>query len=351
MHPLLVEWRRLLAYLGAWAIVGVLIASQLVLAAPFGWIEALVFALPLSLLLGFAGLGSFWVCRAAPLALPRLARSLGTQLLASVLSAAMWLAAAKGWAVVLDRLDVFPGLPARLPPVAPLLLGLGGTLFLLTAALHYLMEAIATSQEAERRALELEVSSREAELRALRAQIHPHFLFNSLNAINALIASRPVEARRLCVTLAEFLRRSLTVGARETIPLAEELELVEQLLSIEKVRFGERLCHELRADDAARACVVPPLLLQPLIENAVTHGIANLLEGGTITLVAERQGEELLIAVENPRDPDAPARTGAGIGLSNVRRRLKALHSDRSSLRLLPQPTSFRVELRLPAPG
>jgi len=349
MHPILAEWRRLGAYLGAWAVVGALVGCQLVLAAPFGWVEALAFALPLSLLLGFAGLGSFWVCRAAPLTLSRLMRSLGTQLLAALLSSGLWLAAARGWAVALERLDVFPGLVAKQGQAAPLLLGLGGALYLLTSALHYLLGALASSQEAERRALQLEIGSREAELRALRAQIHPHFLFNSLNSINALIASRPQEARRLCVHLGEFLRRSLTVGARDTIPLAEELELAEQLLAIEKVRFGDRLCHEIQADDAARACAVPPLLLQPLVENAVTHGVAQMLDGGRVRISAERRAAELVVVIENPRDPDSPGRRGAGIGLQNVKRRLAALHAEAASLRVVPEAATFRVELRLPA--
>ncbi len=349
MHPILAEWRRLGAYLGAWALVGTLIAGQLVMAAPFGWVEALVFALPLALLFGFVGLGAFWVCQAAPLTLAQLPRSLGTQLLAAGLSSALWLAAARGWALTLDRLDVFPGLGGRQARAVPLLLGLGAALFLLTAALHYLLGAFAASQDAERRALQLEIASREAELRALRAQIHPHFLFNSLNSINALIAGKPEEARRLCVRLGDFLRRSLSFGSRETIALAEELDLAEQLLAIEKVRFGDRLAHEVRADDAARACAVPPLLLQPLVENAVTHGIAQMLDGGTVRLSAERRGPELLITVENPRDPDSPGRKGAGIGLQNVRRRLAALHGEAAELRVLPGPAAFRVELRLPA--
>jgi hypothetical protein len=351
MHPILADWRRLGAYLAGWVLVGVLIAVQLVLAAPFGWIEAFSFAVPLALVLGFMGLGAFWVCRAAPLTLSHLARSLGTQLVAAVISAALWLAAGRAWAVTLDRLDIFPGLPARLPQVAPALLGLGAALFLLTAALHYLLGAFAASQEAERRALELEVASREAELRALRAQLHPHFLFNSLNSINALIAARPEEARRLCVRLGDFLRRSLLVGSRETIPLAEELDLAEQLLSIERVRFGDRLSHEIRAGDDARACLVPPLVLQPLVENAVTHGVAQLLDGGCVRVAAERRGDDLVLLVENPRDPDSPGRRGAGIGLTNVRRRLAALHGEAADVRILPSADAFRVEIRMPARG
>ncbi|HEX9189977.1 MAG TPA: histidine kinase, partial [Vicinamibacteria bacterium] len=318
MHPLLADWRRFGAYLVAWAIVGTLIAGQLVLAAPFGWVEALAFAVPLALLFGFVGLGAFWVCQAAPLHAPRILRSLGTQVVAAALSAVLWLAAGRGWAVLLERLDVLPGLAAKQLEAAPLLLGLGVALFLLTAALHYLLMAIGSSQQAERRALEFEIASREAELRALRAQIHPHFLYNSLNSINALIAARPEEARQLSVRLADFLRRSLTVGSRETIPLAEELDLAEQLLAIEKVRFGDRLSHAVAADERARACPVPPLVLQPLVENAVTHGVAQLLDGGEIRIEAERRGDELRITVLNPRDSDAPGRKGTGIGLQNV---------------------------------
>jgi two-component system, LytTR family, sensor histidine kinase AlgZ len=349
VHPILADWRRFGAYLFAWALVGALIAAQLVAAAPFGWLEAMAFAVPLSLLFGFVGLGAFWVCQAAPLHLSRLFRSLGTQLVTAVISAALWFAAGRGWANALDGLDVFPGLATRLPGIAPLLLGLGVALFLLTSAVHYLLIAFGASQEAERRALEFEIASREAELRALRAQIHPHFLFNSLNSVNALIASQPEEARRLCVRMADFLRRSLTVGSRETIPLAEELDIAEQLLSIEKVRFGERLSHTVVADEAARACAVPPLLLQPLVENAVTHGIAQTIEGGEIRIEARRQGPDLRITITNPRDADSPGRKGTGIGLQNVRRRLLALHGGEADVRVVPDAASFRVELRLPA--
>jgi two-component system sensor histidine kinase AlgZ len=349
MHPILADGRRLAAYLVAWGLVGGLIAVQIALAAPFGWAEAFAFGLPLTLVFGFVGLGAFWVCQAAPLQLSQLARSAGTQLLAALISASLWLAAARGWALLLERLDVFPGLVAKQLQAAPLLLGLGVALYLLTAALNYLLLAVGASQAAERRALRLEIGSREAELRALRAQIHPHFLFNSLNSINALIAAKPEEARRLCVALGDFLRRSLTFGTREAIPLAEELDLVEQLLAIEKVRFGERLSHATRADDEARACLVPPLLLQPLVENAVTHGIAQRLEGGDILIEAAREEGELRIAITNPRDADAPRRPGTGIGLQNVRRRLAALHGDEGELRVLPADDVFRVELRLPA--
>jgi two-component system sensor histidine kinase AlgZ len=348
MHPILAEWRILGSYLAAWVVLGGLLAALIVAAAPFGWAEAALFALPLSVLYGFVGLGSFWVCRAAPLELSRLLRALGTQLVAAAISAVIWLVASRGWALLLDRYGPFSGIAAKQVEAAPLLLALGVALYLLAAALHYILGAFEASQEAERRALELEISSREAELRTLRAQIHPHFLFNSLNSINALIAARPAEARRLCVLLADFLRRSLTLGPREQIPLGEELDLAEKLLSIEKVRFGERLEHEIEASERVRGCSVPPLVLQPLVENAVTHGIAQMLDGGRIRIEATMRGDQLLLVVENPRDPDSPDPKGAGIGLQNVRRRLAALYGADAEIRTRPQKDSYRVELRLP---
>jgi LytS/YehU family sensor histidine kinase len=149
--------------------------------------------------------------------------------------------------------------------------------------------------------------------------------------------------------LADFLRKSLSLGAKDAIPLADEVALAEGLLAIEKVRFGARLSFEARIDEGARACPVPPLLLQPLVENAVTHGIAHLLEGGSVCLEASRRGDRLWIVVGNPRDPEAKPRNGAGVGLDNVRRRLFAVYSDEARLSVRAEPDAYEVELELPA--
>src|SRR5262249_40432912 len=149
---------------------------------------------------------------------------------------------------------------------------------------HYLLLAFEFARQAERRQLQLEVLSRDAELRALRAQLDPHFLYNSLNSISALTAVDPAGARRMCVLLADFLRGTLAMSTRDRIPLEDELALTDRFLNIEQVRFGARLQVERQVDDAAARCRVPPLFLQPLVENAVTHGIAGLIDGGVIRL-------------------------------------------------------------------
>jgi hypothetical protein len=349
MHPILAERRRLFVYLAAWELLGALLASLLVFSGSFSWAPALAMAVPLAALYAFACLGAFWVCRAAPLRMSGLARVAGTQLAAATLSASLWLLASQAWAAAFESAGAFPGLLERQRRAAPLLFGMGFLLFLLAAALHYLLLALEDSRAAETEALRFQILSREAELRALRAQIHPHFLFNSLNSINALIGSQPEEARRMCVLLADFLRRSLALGARDRVPLADELALAQDLLAIEKVRFGPRLSFAPSVEDAALTCLVPPLLLQPLVENAVTHGIAQRLEGGTVRLDARRRGERLLLAIENPRDSSVTARKGAGIGIENVRRRLETLYGRDAELHLRPEGDTFHVELDLPA--
>jgi LytS/YehU family sensor histidine kinase len=153
----------------------------------------------------------------------------------------------------------------------------------------------------------------------------------------------------MCVLLGDFLRQGLKLGARETIALREEIELLEKFLAVEKIRFGARLKTEISADPDALACGVPPLLLQPLVENAIGHGIATLVEGGALRVEARRRGGRLLIAVLNPRDPDSQRRSGEGVGLENVRRRLQALHGREARVDALDGGGSFRVELELPA--
>ena len=190
--------------------------------------------------------------------------------------------------------------------------------------------------------------AREAELKTLRAQINPHFLFNSLHSINGLIGADPAAARRMTVLLGDFLRTSVAVGQRPLITLGEELQLVERYLAIEQIRFGKRLTVVTEIDPTLRDCLVPPLLLHPLVENAITHGIAHALEGGSIRVQATRAGSTAYVIVTNTCDPDRPKRRGTGVGLANVRRRLASQFPDESAVEVRELADEHRVELRFP---
>ncbi len=349
MHPLLGRRLWLAAYAIAWAAIGVPIAVLLRALLPLSPRFAYAYAVPLSLFYGFAVLSAWWVCRTRPLASGAIERVALAQLATGLQTAAVWCAAGALWGTALTQW--LPDVLQRRTLVfaALALFGAGVPLYALSAAGHYLALGWASERDAERRLLESRVGAREAELRALRAQLNPHFLFNSLNSINALIGADPEGARRMCEGLGDFLRRTLALGARDEVGLDEELELVERYLAIEKVRFGERLRVRRACEPAALACRVPPLLLQPLVENAIKHGIAALVEGGEVAIGARLVGADLVLTVENPVDRDAPQRSGANLGLANVRRRLDVFDARAARLEAESDDERFLVTLRMPA--
>jgi len=203
---------------------------------------------------------------------------------------------------------------------------------------------------AETRAAQAQSLAAQAELRALRAQLTPHFLFNSLNSISALTSADPAAARRMCLLLGDFLRGTLHLSSLERIPLGQELALVDQFLAIEQVRFGERLQLTRAIAPETLAIAIPPLIVQPLAENALRHGVAQRLEGGTVSIEARIEGEELIVTIENPVDGVPKPRTGRpAVGLDNVRRRLEAGYGRGGQLRVGGDAERFRAEIRLPA--
>jgi len=152
----------------------------------------------------------------------------------------------------------------------------------------------------------------------------------------------------MCIRLADFLRTSLGMGSQDSIPLSEELALARRYLEVEQVRFGDRLRVVEEIAAGCRECGVPPLLLQPLVENAVKHGIAGLVEGGFIRLAVERSGDAVTITVENAFDLEMPPPRSLGMGLTHVRRRLQVRYGDAATFDARPYGELYRVVLRFP---
>jgi LytS/YehU family sensor histidine kinase len=224
---------------------------------------------------------------------------------------------------------------------------LGTLTYLIVISLQYTFAAFEESADARRRVLESQIAQREAELTALRAQVDPHFLFNSLNSISGLIGADPAKARQMCQALAEFLRDCLALGATPRIALSREIALAEQYLRVEQVRFGKRLAIDTSVSADTADVPVPPLILQPLVENAVRHGIATCLDGGRIEIRSKRVGERAVVTIGNPRDVDG-ARAGLGLGIGIVRKRLGATFGDVAALVLEPSEAAYRATVTLP---
>jgi hypothetical protein len=353
MHPIFATGRRLALYLLGWVPAGCLIAGIAALVSGRPFLESVALHLPPALGFAFVCLSAWPVCRSFSTGSTPPVRLIGVFGSACVLAAAAWAILAAVWTNVLHRVG-FPGSASTAPPVPMhrdliLILTLGALLYLLSLAAHSLLMALDASRAAEQRALEAAVLARDSELKALRAQINPHFLFNSLNSISALTTTDPGGARRMCQRLSDFMRSTLTLGTQAAVPLSGELALVENYLAIEQVRFGERLAVETEVDPGALPCLVPPLLLQPLVENAVRHGVSGLVDGGTVRVSAAARDGRLEIVVRNFCDPDRPAKRGTGTGLRNVQARLEALYPGRSRVDVNALPDRFSVTLDFPA--
>jgi signal transduction histidine kinase len=349
MHGSISRWYAALLYLLAWLMLG-LATSALLAAGGAGWGASLLFAVPLAIVYANAtAFSAYYVCRAYPIGQKHPAAIVGGVGMTAACAAALWCAIGSAWAALL-RAFAPEGAFFELDAARLLtMFALGVILYGLAAAVNYLLIEAERVRKLETQELETRLMAQDAELRMLRTQVDPHFLFNSLNSISALTSIDPGAARAMTLRLADFFRHSLGLHADRKVALERELALVRDFLAIEQVRFGERLRFDAEATPDACACLVPPMLLQPLVENAVKHGIGQLIEPGTIRIRAVRAGSLLRIVVENDVDPEGVSKRGAGVGLENVRRRLAAAYGIDASAHWSREDHVFRVELALPA--
>ncbi len=339
MHPILSNGRRVAAYLAAWIPLGAILGMAANLAGRWPLLAVIAWTVPVTLLLAIVCLAPYYVCRSLPLR-----SSAWTKLAFNHVVPAIGIS---GLVTVVGRLvtsalaTTFPEFGDGLGVSAPVLQAMFAMLYLLAVALHYAW----LEMEASRRA---EVLAREAQLRALKAQVNPHFLFNSLNSISALTAVDAEQAREMCIRLADFLRTSLRLGERTSVPFREELALTQMYLDVEKVRFGGRLRVRAAIGDECSAAEVPPLIIQPLVENAVKHGVAMMAEGGEIVLEGGVEHGQLWFRIGNPFDPESPSTGKNGLGLRNIRERLASRYGSGARMDIEAREEWYQVTVRVP---
>jgi two-component system, LytTR family, sensor histidine kinase AlgZ len=348
VHPILSNRRTLILYLAVWLIIGLLIEIPFVFQYKSQWAAFLLSDIPLNIFFAFICLSSYYICRIFPVKSTQWYNLVSMFIVAACIAAGIELVIGYGWVHLVDSLKIAPIIA---PAYEPWIAGISSLLvliFLLIAATHYVIISFEQSRETELQTFELKVLAQDAELRALRAQIDPHFLFNSLNSISALTSIDSAKARTMTLLLADFFRKSLEFGAKINISLENELSLVSDFLTIEQVRFGSRLKVEQDIKEECKKTLVPPLILQPLVENAVRHGIAHLVEGGTIRIHCEGRGGKIHLQVRNPVDVDRPKRKGTGVGVRNVRSRLETLYGNEARVDVEETNEYFQIELSFP---
>jgi LytS/YehU family sensor histidine kinase len=223
---------------------------------------------------------------------------------------------------------------------------------LITLCISLISELFYTLEEqkdSEHRKTDAEKLAREAELYKLRQQLQPHFLFNSLNSISALITVQPAQARKMIQQLSDFLRGTLKKEDNQWISLEDELQHLQLYLDIEKVRFGHRLNTAVTCAGTDAKLQLPSMLLQPLVENAIKFGLYDTTEAVTITIEAAQENNYLVVTIQNPFDPEtASPKQGTGFGLSSVQRRLYLLFARNDLLSTRHTDNLFTTVIKIP---
>lgn len=227
--------------------------------------------------------------------------------------------------------------------------------FLITgcaAMISLLWYNVQEQKQNEQRKADAEKLAKEAELYRLQQQIQPHFLFNSLNSISALAGTQPEQARKMIQQLSDFFRGTLKREEHQWVTLQQELENLELYLDIEKVRFSHRLHTEIISDERSRQLQIPPLLLQPIVENSIKFGLYDTTESIMIRIEAIASENYLLIYVQNPFDPlTSRSQKGTGFGLSSIQRRLYLLFARNDLLTTTAEANLFTTTVRIPQPA
>lgn len=219
---------------------------------------------------------------------------------------------------------------------------------ILISVIALVVSKLEIQEETQKREASINELSREVELNSIRQQLQPHFLFNSLNSISALVVSQPQKAREMVLQLSDFLRGTIRKDHKVWVSLTEELSYLKMYLDIERVRFGHRLHVQINSEDSSKEMMLPQLLIQPLLENAIKHGLYGLTGEVDILLYTFKDQNYLVIRIENPFDEESSPPAGVGYGLSSVNRRLELLFGRSDLLNTSSKEGRFTVTLKIP---
>lgn len=226
--------------------------------------------------------------------------------------------------------------------------GIGILYYEVIILVYYLIIFYRNNKENQLKEAELKALVKESELSSLKSQINPHFLFNSLNSISSLTMIEPAKAQEMIIKLSEFLRYTISNKDEKLTSLEEELGNINRYLDIERIRFGKRLTVKQEVDTPCRKLKLPGLILQPLLENAVKYGVYESIDEAVVEMICRCNSTALSIVIRNAWDPDFQSNKGEGIGLKNIRSRLRILYSRDDLLFINKDHTTYEVKVIFP---
>jgi len=345
-HPIAGNRTSLVAYVSIWIILAVIQMLVLISAFEFEPVIALVDSFVVSLIHCIVGLAVWYPIRFNPVKSGNYFAPFVNILATSLLTVFIWIGSSY---MILSRIFVsnetylvFLNNSLVMRAVSDMLI------FVILVLVFSLMTYNLNLKEKISNENNLRTLVREAELNMLKTQINPHFIFNSLNSLSLLTKKNPEKAREMIIKLSEFLRYSLRFGEKESISLKEELDSMEKYLDIEKIRFGEKLFYKKEIEEGALGYLIPNMILQPIFENAIKHGVYESIKPIEIELKVKIVEKSLLISVSNEYDPDIIPEKGTGIGLKNIRDRLVILYGRYDLIKYSGKNGIFNVSLLIP---
>lgn len=347
MHPVFYSARYFVAVSGLWLALSFIISYFLSIIINAEFLKSLILFWPLLFSYFFFCIANYFICIRLPIRGTGFIRLLTTQFASMLSTLILWLLVASVYAYVLNKTmpgNWFPFLRDSLL----LLTVTGAILYCFWILVHYIFLMAEQHDEMERKDLQQKLLISQTELQAIKTSVHPHFLFNSLNTLANLALSEPKKVHGICLQMAEFFRYSVSYGRRKSATVGDELEHIKNYLAIERERFGARLKTIFDVDENLFPEPVLPLLLLPLVENGIKHGIDNSLEGGTLTIKIKKNLNTLVIRIENPYDASDKSQAGEHFGLESVRKRLNAHYGEAGKLNTVKESDRFVVELILP---
>lgn len=346
LNPLAKNRQYFIGYLIVWLIVTLVQVVFFHFFLEVGFGESLADAVVFNLIFALLGISLWYVIRVKIKENLTLTELILNHLITGVATVALWIGGAYSLMILLDPGDASylkflnQSLPWRV---------ISGIFFyLIFVLIYYILIYNDDLQQKLKTEAELNSLIQEAELDALKAQINPHFLFNSLNSISSLTITDPVKAQEMVIRLSDFMRYSLSYDRNETTTLRRELENAERYLDIEKVRFGERLKYQFSIAESCVMLPIPNMILQPLLENAVKHGVHQSIGEVMIRLDCSDSFDFATLKITNSYDPASRRIKGEGIGLNNIRKRLQLTYRRADLFEVKPGEDEFEVHIRIP---